>query len=165
MSREPGRGGGGVALPRPPRCPRPTPGRPHRGVLALHAAAVEAHGRDPLLAPLHPDHALVVLLARLWLRQVLGTQGKRLHDTHWDQEVPAGQDLRAALRGEHPSATHTHSGGGGRDSGGGGAPRETRKIKGRKVREPSPLARNTSPCPRLTSGLWTLPSWKEHSWG
>ena len=27
--------------------------------------------------------------------------------------------------------------------------------------EPSPLAHGT----RLTSGLWTLPSWKEHSWG
>lgn len=27
--------------------------------------------------------------------------------------------------------------------------------------EPSPLTRGT----RLTSGLWTLPSWKEHSWG
>lgn len=36
---------------------------PHRGVLALHAAAVEAHSGHTLLPPLDPDHALVVLLA------------------------------------------------------------------------------------------------------
>lgn len=84
-----------------PRTAR-APGAPHRGVLALHAAAVEADGGHPLLAPLHPDHALVVLLARLRLWQVLGPQCERLHDTDWDQEVPAGQDLGATLRGERP---------------------------------------------------------------
>lgn len=51
---------------------------------------------------LHPDHALVVLLPRLRLRQVLGPQGEGLHNAYRDQEVPAGQDLRAALRGEPP---------------------------------------------------------------
>lgn len=95
--------------PEPPPAPAP-PARPgpHRGVLALHAAAVEAHGGHPLLAPLHPDHALVVLLARLGLRQVLGPQGEGLHDAHRDQEVPAGQDLRAALRGERARQPHAH---------------------------------------------------------
>lgn len=69
---------------------RPADGRegPHRRILALHTAAVETHGGHALLPPLHADHALVVLLARLRLRQVLGPQGKRLHDADWDQEVP-----------------------------------------------------------------------------
>lgn len=79
---------------------------PHRRILALHTAAVETHGGHALLPPLHADHALVVLLARLGLRQVLSPQGKRLHDADWDQEVPSRQDLGAALRGRTPSATH-----------------------------------------------------------
>lgn len=78
---------------------------PHRRILALHTAAVETYGGHALLPPLHADHALVVLLARLRLRQVLGPQGKRLHDADWDQEVPTRQDLGAALRGRTPSAT------------------------------------------------------------
>lgn len=68
-------------------------------------------------------------------------QGEWLHDTDRDQEVPTGQDLRAALKGEGLSAKQQHL----------------------CLPNPTSLTQSATRC--LTSGLWTLPSWKEQSRG
>lgn len=79
------------------RPPRPAP-PPHRGVLALDAGGVESHGGDPLHLPLDVEHTLVVLLARLRLRQIASTQRDWPNHPGRDQDVSSGDDLRAALQ-------------------------------------------------------------------
>lgn len=72
----------------------------HRGVLALHAGAVEAEGGDSLLCPLDGEHTLVATLTRLWLGQVLGTQGDGLHHVHRHQDAISGKQLGTFLQEE-----------------------------------------------------------------
>lgn len=74
-------------------------GESHRGVLALDARGVEAHGRDALDLPLDAEHTLVVLLARLRLREVPSSQRDWPDHPGGDQDVSGGDDLRAALQG------------------------------------------------------------------
>lgn len=87
----------------------------HRGVLALDAGGVEADGRDTLHLPLDVEHTLVVLLARLRLRQVPGPQRDRTDHPGRDQDVGGGEDLRAALwegwgRGKRGGVRHRRFG-------------------------------------------------------
>lgn len=72
----------------------------HRGVLTLDAGAVEAQSCDTCGAARDVEDALIIALARLWLRQILGGQGDGLHHTHWDVDLGGGQDLWAVLQGE-----------------------------------------------------------------
>lgn len=69
----------------------------HRGVLALHAGAVEAQGRHPLLAALDAENTLVPALPRLRLRQVLGLQSDGLDHLHRHQDLVRSQQLGAVL--------------------------------------------------------------------
>lgn len=71
--------------------------QPYRGVLALQAGAVEAQSVDTGRASRDVKEALVPTLARLWLRQVPGSEGDGLHHTHWHVDLSGGQDLRAVL--------------------------------------------------------------------
>lgn len=78
--------------------PRPLPApQPHRGVLALQAGAVEAQSVDTGRASRDVKEALIPTLARLWLRQVPGSEGNGLHHAHWHVDLGGGQDLRAVL--------------------------------------------------------------------
>lgn len=70
----------------------------YRGVLALDAGGVEAHGGDALHLALDAEHALVVLLTRLRLRQVPGPQRDRTHHPSRNQDVGGGEDLGTALQ-------------------------------------------------------------------
>lgn len=72
--------------------------RSHRGVLALDAGGVEAHGGDALDLPLDAEHALVVLLARLRLGEVPSAQRDGAHHPGRDQDVRVGEDLRTTLQ-------------------------------------------------------------------
>lgn len=77
-----------------------TPRSTHRGVLTLDAGAVEAQSCDTGGAARDMKDALIVALAGLWLRQILGCQGDGLHHSHWDVDLGGGQDLWAVLQGE-----------------------------------------------------------------
>lgn len=79
---------------------------PHRGILALNAGGVEAHSRDPLHFPLDVEHALVVLLARLRLRQVASSQRDWPNHPGRDQDVGGGDNLRAALQSGREDGSH-----------------------------------------------------------
>lgn len=72
----------------------------HRGLLTLDAAAVEAQRRHAVGVALDVEDALVVLLARLRLRQVASSQRDWPNHPGRDQDVGGGDDLRAALQGE-----------------------------------------------------------------
>lgn len=76
---------------------RPGAEQTHRGVLALQAGAVEAHGANAGRAPREVEQALVPSLARLWLWQVPGGQGDGLHHAHGHVDLGGGQDLWAVL--------------------------------------------------------------------
>lgn len=69
----------------------------HRGVLALHAGAVEAQGGNPLLGVLDVQDALVTSLSRLRLWEVLGLQSDGLDHLYWDQDLVHSQKLGAVL--------------------------------------------------------------------
>lgn len=69
----------------------------HRGVLALHAGAVEAQGGHPLLAALDVEDTLVPALPGLRLRQVLGLQRDGLDHLHGHQDLVHSQQLGAVL--------------------------------------------------------------------
>lgn len=70
----------------------------YRCVLALDTGAVEPHGWDTLDFALDAEHTFVVLLARLGLRQVSGSQRDWSNDTRWNQDIAAVQDLGATLK-------------------------------------------------------------------
>lgn len=82
-------------------------GNSHRGVLALDAGGVVAHGGDALHFALDAEHTLVVLLTRLRLGEVTGAQGDGAHHPSRDQDVSVGEDLRTTLQSQ------TGGGGGG----------------------------------------------------
>lgn len=69
----------------------------HRGLLALDAAAVEPQSRDAVGAALDVEDTLVVPLSGLRLRQVLGQQRDRPHDSGRDVDLSGGEDLRTLL--------------------------------------------------------------------
>lgn len=69
----------------------------HGGVLALHAGAVEAQGRHPLLTALDVEDALVAALPRLRLWEVLGLEGDGLDHLHGHQDLVHAQQLGAVL--------------------------------------------------------------------
>lgn len=71
----------------------------YRAVLALHAGAVEAQGRDSVADTLDVEDALVASLARLRLWQVPGLQGDGLHLPGGDQNLLRAHQLGTVLRG------------------------------------------------------------------
>lgn len=73
---------------------------PYRGLLTLNAAAVEPERRHAVRVALDVEDALVVLLARLRLRKVLGQQSDGPHHTGRDIDLCGGQDLRTLLQDE-----------------------------------------------------------------
>lgn len=81
----------------------------HRGVLALHAGAVEAQGGNPLLGVLDVQDTLVASLSRLRLREVLGLQSDGLDHLYWYQDLVHSQKLGAVL-GTQGMAQFGHAG-------------------------------------------------------
>lgn len=71
--------------------------RSYRAVLALHAGAVEAQGRDTVADTLHVHHALVAPLARLRLGKVSGPQGDGSDLAGRDENFSRVEELRAVL--------------------------------------------------------------------
>lgn len=69
----------------------------YRGLLTLYAGAVKPQSRDAVRVALDVKDALVISLSRLRLRQVLGQQGDRPHNSSRDVDLGGGQDLRALL--------------------------------------------------------------------
>lgn len=70
---------------------------PYRCLLTLYAGAVEPQGWDTVRVALDVEYALIVLLSRLWLGQVLGQQSDRPHNSSRDIDLGGGQDLRTLL--------------------------------------------------------------------
>lgn len=88
-----------IKIPCYPRCwPSAERWASYRGLLTLNAAAVEPQGRDAVRGPLDVEDALVVPLSGLRLRQVLGQQGDRPHDSSRNVDLGGGQDLRTLLQ-------------------------------------------------------------------
>lgn len=71
--------------------------KPYHGLLTLYAGAVEPQGRHTKRVALNVEYALVVLLSRLWLWQVLGKQSDWPHNSSRDVDLGGRQDLRALL--------------------------------------------------------------------
>lgn len=70
---------------------------PYRRFLTLYAGAVEPQSRDTVCAALDVEDALVVLLSRLGLWQVLGQQSDWSHNSSRNIDLGGGQDLRTLL--------------------------------------------------------------------
>lgn len=79
----------------------PPPVLPYRCFLTLDGGAVEAQRRNVVGLPLDVEDALVVPLARLRLREVLGGQRDGLGHPDGDVDLGGGEDLRAVLQHKH----------------------------------------------------------------
>lgn len=71
--------------------------RPHRCVLTLHWGAVEAQGRNAVLAPLDGQQTLIPSLTRLGLGEVLRPESDGLHHVHRHQDPVCRQQLGTSL--------------------------------------------------------------------
>lgn len=70
---------------------------PYHSLLTLYAGAVEPQSRDAVRVALDVEDALVVLLSRLRLGQVLGQQGDWPHNSSGDVDLGGRPDLRTLL--------------------------------------------------------------------
>lgn len=61
--------------------------KPYHGLLTLYAGAIEPQGRHTKHVALNVEYALVVLLSRLRLWQVLGKQGDWPHNSSRDVDL------------------------------------------------------------------------------
>lgn len=60
---------------------------PYHGLLTLNAATVEPQSWHTKYAALNVEYALIVLLSRLWLWQVLGKQSNWPHNSSRDVDL------------------------------------------------------------------------------
>lgn len=60
---------------------------PYHGLLTLNAATVEPQSWHTKYVALNVEYALIVLLSRLWLWQVLGKQGDWSHNSSRDVDL------------------------------------------------------------------------------